>query len=42
MIKLGLGFDDDDTPNVEDEKMDTEVPPLEDDTGEASRMEEVD
>ncbi|KAF3426953.1 hypothetical protein E2986_03482 [Frieseomelitta varia] len=42
MIKLGLGFDDDDTPNVEDEKMDTEVPPLEDDTEEASRMEEVD
>ncbi|XP_060832007.1 heat shock protein 83-like [Bombus pascuorum] len=42
MIKLGLGFDDDDTPNVEDEKMDTEVPPLEDDAEEASRMEEVD
>ncbi|CAD1474883.1 unnamed protein product [Heterotrigona itama] len=42
MIKLGLGFDDDDIPNVEDEKMDTEVPPLEDDTEEASRMEEVD
>lgn len=42
MIKLGLGFDDDDTPNAEDEKMDTELPPLEGDTDEASRMEEVD
>nr|XP_033339921.1 heat shock protein 83-like [Megalopta genalis]XP_033340317.1 heat shock protein 83-like [Megalopta genalis] len=42
MIKLGLGFDDDDTPVVEEEKMDTEVPPVEGDTEEASRMEEVD
>ncbi|XP_076686087.1 heat shock protein 90 [Andrena cerasifolii] len=43
MIKLGLGFDDDDdTPVVEEEKMDTEVPPLEGDTEETSRMEEVD
>lgn len=42
MIKLGLGFDDEDTPPAEDEKMDAEVPPLEGDTEEASRMEEVD
>ncbi|KOC67423.1 Heat shock protein 83 [Habropoda laboriosa] len=43
MIKLGLGFDDDETPNVEDEKMDTEVPTLEEvDSEVASRMEEVD
>ncbi|XP_035740977.1 heat shock protein 83-like [Vespa mandarinia] len=42
MIKLGLGFDDNDTPNVEEEKMDTEVPALEGDAEEASRMEEVD
>ncbi|XP_076248589.1 heat shock protein 90 [Calliopsis andreniformis] len=42
MIKLGLGFEDDDTQNVEDEKMETEVPPLEGETEEASRMEEVD
>ncbi|OAD58531.1 Heat shock protein 83 [Eufriesea mexicana] len=42
MIKLGLGFDDDDIPNVEDEKMDAEVPPLEEVEDEISRMEEVD
>lgn len=42
MIKLGLGFDDDDIPNVEDEKMDAEIPPLEEAEDEISRMEEVD
>ncbi|KAK2581314.1 hypothetical protein KPH14_008089 [Odynerus spinipes] len=42
MIKLGLGFDEEDTPSAEEEKMDTEVPPLEGDAEEASRMEEVD
>ncbi|XP_012279332.1 heat shock protein 83 [Orussus abietinus] len=42
MIKLGLGFDEDDTPVVEDEKIDREVPTLEGDSEEASRMEEVD
>jgi len=42
MIKLGLGFDDEDTSNVEEEKMDMEVPTLEGDSEEASRMEEVD
>ncbi|KZC12059.1 PREDICTED: heat shock protein 83-like isoform X1 [Dufourea novaeangliae] len=42
MIKLGLGFDEDETVNVEEEKMDTEVPPLEGNSEEASRMEEVD
>ncbi|CAK9828942.1 Heat shock protein 83 [Anthophora retusa] len=42
MIKLGLGFDDDETPNVEDEKMDTEIPTLEGGSEKASRMEEVD
>ncbi|XP_012218219.1 heat shock protein 83 [Linepithema humile] len=42
MIKLGLGFEDEDTPNAEDDKMETEVPTLEGDAEEASRMEEVD
>lgn len=42
MIKLGLGLDEDDVPVAEDEKMDGEVPPLEGDAEEASRMEEVD
>ncbi|KAG7187761.1 hypothetical protein KM043_016804 [Ampulex compressa] len=43
MIKLGLGFEDDDTPIIEQEKMETEViPPLEGDAEELSRMEEVD
>lgn len=42
MIKLGLGFDDSDSPNVEEEKMDTEVPPAEGETDDAFRMEEVD
>jgi len=41
MIKLGLGFDDDEMV-VEEEKADTDVPPLEGDSEEASRMEEVD
>ncbi|KAL0126233.1 hypothetical protein PUN28_004984 [Cardiocondyla obscurior] len=42
MIKLGLGFEEEDTTNAEDEEMDTEMPPLEGDSEEASRMEEVD
>ncbi|XP_015599947.1 heat shock protein 83 [Cephus cinctus] len=42
MIKLGLGFDDDDTPAVEIEEMSTEAPPLEGESEDASRMEEVD
>ncbi|XP_046606202.1 heat shock protein 83-like [Neodiprion virginianus] len=42
MIKLGLGFDEDETLTGEEEKMDSEVPPLEGDAEEASRMEEVD
>lgn len=41
MIKLGLGFDDDEMA-VEEEKVDNEIPPLEGDSEEASRMEEVD
>lgn len=41
MIKLGLGLDDEETPVVEEEKID-DVPPLEGDSEEASRMEEVD
>ena len=41
MIKLGLGFDDDEM-IVEEETKDSEVPALEGDTEEASRMEEVD
>lgn len=40
MIKLGLGFDDDDTPVVEEEKMDTEASQVEEE--QLSRMEEVD
>lgn len=42
MIKLGLGFDDEDTPTAEEEKMDTELPQLEGDADETSRMEEID
>lgn len=42
MIKLGLGFEDDDSPNAEEEKMDTEVPLLEGDAEVTSKMEEVD
>nr|AFC76152.1 heat shock protein 90 [Quadrastichus erythrinae] len=41
MIKLGLGLDDDEMP-VEEEKVDNDVPQLEGDAEEASRMEEVD
>ena len=41
MIKLGLGFDDDEVMTTEEEKIE-DVPPLEGDTEEASRMEEVD
>jgi molecular chaperone HtpG len=40
MIKLGLGIDEDDVPLVEETKED--VPPLEGETEDASRMEEVD
>ena len=42
MIKLGLGFDDDETPIIEEVKMDNDVPPLEGDSEESLRMEEVD
>lgn len=42
MIKLGLGFDEDEVPPGEEEKMDSEVPPLEGDAEDVSRMEEVD
>lgn len=43
MIKLGLGFDeDDDIPPGEVEDISDEVPPLEGDAEEISRMEEVD
>ena len=38
MVKLGLGIDEDETVAVPDEPM----PTLEDDTADASRMEEVD
>ncbi|XP_011495774.1 PREDICTED: heat shock protein 83 [Ceratosolen solmsi marchali] len=41
MIKLGLGFDDDEV-IVEEEKVDSKEFPMEDDVEEASRMEEVD
>lgn len=41
MIKLGLGIDEDDVvPSAEDSAAD--VPPLEGDAEDASRMEEVD
>lgn len=42
MIKLGLGIDEDDIVPQEDEKVDAEMPPLEGDAEDASRMEEVD
>ncbi|XP_076287384.1 heat shock protein 90 [Lasioglossum baleicum] len=45
MIKLGIGCDDDDVPAGgmdTEEEMDTEVPPVEGEAEEASRMEEVD
>merc|ERR1712013_672462 len=41
MIKLGLGIDDDDT-EIEDVADDMDMPPLEGDAEDASRMEEVD
>merc|ERR1711963_1282779 len=42
MIKLGLGIDDDDVEAVEDSAGMDDMPPLEGDTEDASRMEEVD
>ena len=45
MIKLGLGIDEDDLPAASAEegaKADDEMPPLENDDADASRMEEVD
>lgn len=42
MIKLGLGIDEDDPIPQEEEKGDAEMPPLEGDGEDASRMEEVD
>ncbi|XP_075229814.1 heat shock protein 83 [Lycorma delicatula] len=42
MIKLGLGIDEDDTAPPEDDKVDAEMPPLEGEGEDASRMEEVD
>lgn len=43
MIKLGLGIDEDDEAAVEETvEADEEMPPLEGDDEDASRMEEVD
>merc|ERR1712173_149715 len=42
MIKLGLGIDDDDAPITEDAAATDDMPPLEGDAEDASRMEEVD
>nr|CAD7454479.1 unnamed protein product [Timema tahoe] len=42
MIKLGLGIDEEDPHLVEEEKVDEEMPPLEGEGEDASRMEEVD
>lgn len=42
MIKLGLGIDEDDPLPQEEEKADAEMPTLEGDSEDASRMEEVD
>lgn len=42
MIKLGLGIDEDDPIPQEEEKVDAEMPPLEGEGEDASRMEEVD
>lgn len=43
MIKLGLGIDEDDVPaGSEESKAEEEMPPLENDEEDASRMEEVD
>lgn len=42
MIKLGLGIDEDDVPEVKDDVKDVEMPDLQADAEDASRMEEVD
>ncbi|XP_049838921.1 heat shock protein 83 [Schistocerca gregaria] len=42
MIKLGLGIDEEEPQAAEEEKVDAEMPPLEGDSEDASRMEEVD
>uniref|UniRef100_A0A1B6D590 Heat shock protein 83 n=1 Tax=Clastoptera arizonana TaxID=38151 RepID=A0A1B6D590_9HEMI len=42
MIKLGLGIDEEEPAPNEEEKTDVEMPPLEGDNEDASRMEEVD
>jgi len=42
MIKLGLGIDEDDVPEIKDEVKDVEMPDLQADAEDASRMEEVD
>lgn len=42
MIKLGLGIDDDDVPGATGDAVVEEMPPLEGDEEDASRMEEVD
>nr|AXB26577.1 heat shock protein 90 [Anaphothrips obscurus] len=42
MIKLGLGIDEDDVPDVKDDVKDVEMPDLQADAEDASRMEEVD
>merc|ERR1719266_1518099 len=42
MIKLGLGIDEDDDAPMEDNAATDDMPPLEGDAEDASRMEEVD
>nr|ADQ20111.1 heat shock protein 90 [Panonychus citri] len=42
MIKLGLGIDEDDVPETKDDVKDVEMPALQADAEDASRMEEVD
>ena len=42
MIKLGLGIDDDDVKGIDDNAGIEDMPPLEGDAEDASRMEEVD
>ena len=42
MIKLGLGIDDDDVEGIDDNAGIEDMPPLEGDAEDASRMEEVD
>ena len=42
MIKLGLGIDDDDLPAAAEEPVSEDMPPLEGDDEDASKMEEVD